>query len=1161
MKETLAGAWKKGGFADDVSQLASKSTLREISASGNAAGGGWTFSEPDICTRAAALSYMAGALSIVAGNGRGAHDFLSAPALRLARLWEDLWKLGGKTPRGYALLNAACAYELAGYQASAACLSRVFERERGREGADRAEPDMQDLASMFLQRRFVALRGACARLAAEPDYGAVDNIEYRLGAAAAASALSRLASFFLSGAADGIGAAAADLSTAGRVFYQYGYHRESALLHSLRALAAPMSSRSAWSILGDRARSQFAWNRYLLLLGRGLGAPVPECRSAPEVWPSQRNAVDGGLLESDASKIVRMPTSSGRMRIAEMAMLKALTSGTGAAFPRCVYVAPHNAMVSEAAEAISAVFADLGFSVSGVDGAYDGGLSDEGGAASRGDIMVMAPEKLDLLLRAHRDRLEGVGLFIFDKCHIICDGPRGMKLEILLTRLKRRFRRARFMLLSAAISTEAMREFSEWLSGSGGNVIETEWMPTRLRRARFEWSRIGSGESGGECTLAFDREGEDGRPIRVDAAIKRRQYRHYNQAAGRIARPSFPSAEKGETAAELAFKYSGMGPVMVYAATKESALSAAKKLAYRLELTARAGEEVPSKFSRPAGAAPPRSQALSSEWLGPDHEVSRLLGRGIAVHTEDMPDGLRRAVEEDMRRGRYAVIAATGTLSQGASMPVRTVIIHSCRRYDPDAGTERRMPDHEYWDLAGRAGRPGHETEGTVVHIVKTAADREDYDHYGERRKCGAIRSRICGMLLDLVQGRISDGTVEAAVDPEVLGMLAEEGARGSCEDVIGGVVSGSLGALQALSGAGAGVDAGAGLERLRGRFLAVAGRAARLDGGAALAYGRTGMSTQSCDTLSSHVDGSRKEVARLLSAGGDGDAADLVLLALDAIDGLPEMRGGGEQYGGDREALVRLWMGGCGASEACRGVEPADRSAAMSFMERHLGRTAPWGISAFVRIAACRAGIAEADLPAAVRHLPDMVRYGVPSGEAAWAMRLGVTTRRAAMGVAEGCPSGLSFDGFAEWLAGLGDDDLAGMCGPDAPLAEIAAALSRMRPNPLIREERGLDEVLAMRPSVACAGAAGRRAAASCSAGDPLDARRDHDAAADRNAIAVHSAGGLIGPMERDVAQYLAPLIDCGMLRLGASFDGPDGGAEGTASVRIRLRRADKRQ
>ena len=1156
MREIVDGAWDKGSFAAGASQIASKSIFREISTTEDLTGNDWTFSEQDMCTKAAALSYMTGALSIRAGRGRGAHDFLSAPTLRLARLWENLWKLNEGTPRGYALLNAACAYELAGYQANAACLSRIFEG--GRRGGPGREPDLQDIASMFLQRRFVALRATCARLAAEPDYGNVGDMEYRLGTAAAASALSRLSAFFLSGEAGCIGAAVDDLSTAGRVFNQYGYHREAALLHAVRSLAAPMSSRSTWAILGDRARSHFAWNRYLLLLGRGLGSPVPEGRSISDLWPSQLDAVDGGLLESDASKIVRVPASSGKTRIAEMAMLKALAPGAGAAPARCVYVAPHGALVDKAAGSISAVFADLGFAVYGVDGAYDGGPSEEG-VASRADIMVMTPEKLDLMLRAHADLLEAVGLFIFDEGHTIGDGPRGLKAELLLTRLKRRFSRARFILFSAVISDGTMRELSEWLSGSGDNAIKADWRPTRQRRARFEWSRAAGRGGDRRCMLVFDNpDGADRLSrSRVDAVIRRRRYPHHDPKTGRIVRPLFPSAEKGETAAELALKYSGLGPVLVYAARKSDALSVAKKLAYRLDLAAKAGDGAPPQFSRPAGADQPRSQGMAAERLGPGHDVARLLGRGIAVHNGDMPASLRRAVEEDVRGRRYAVIVATNTLSQGADIPARTVIVHSCRRCDPDTEAQRRIPDHEYWSLAGRAGRAGRETEGTVIHIVKTAADREDYDYYSGRRTHGAVRSRVCEMLLDLVRGRISDGAAEEAVDPEVLGMLAEEGMGGRCEDVIGDVVSGSLGALQVRNGAGAGVDADAGLERLRGRFLAVAGRAARLDGNAARAYGRTGMSMQSCETISSYVDENRDAVASLLSAGGHDDAVALALMALDAVDGLPEMDGV-EQYGGDREELVRLWMGGSGVPEVCGSAGAADRGAAMLFIERYLGRFAPWGVSAFVRIAACRTGADESALPDAVRCLPDMVRYGVPNAKAAWAMRLGMPTRGAAMGVAGGYRGDPSFGEFAEWLAGLEDGEIARMCGPDAPPAGAAAALSMMRPNPLIREGRSLDDVLAMGASVACDGPAGRRAAAACSEGDAVEIRRDYDAIADRNAVAVYSGGALIGSMGRDMAQYLAPLIDCG-LRLDASVDGSDGGTGGAGRIRILLRRAGR--
>lgn len=97
------------------------------------------------------------------------------------------------------------------------------------------------------------------------------------------------------------------------------------------------------------------------------------------------------------------------------------------------------------------------------------------------------------------------------------------------------------------------------------------------------------------------------------------------------------------------------------------------------------------------------------------------------------------------------------------------------------------------------------------------------------------------------------------------------------------------------------------------------------------------------------------------------------------------------------------------------------------------------------------------------------------------------------------------------------------------------------------------------MGATVACDGPAGRRAAAACSDGDAVEIRRDYDAIADRNAVAVHSGGALIGRMGRDMAQYLAPLIDCG-LRLDARVDGSGGGSDGAGRIRILLRRSGRR-
>ena len=160
MRGQLSAAWSDEAFLEGAEQIASKSLLKELSDDEDLRERTWTFAEPLVHRTAAVLSYLASTLSIEAeegqgepggrgalrgagsGTGRtgigpgqepGGRGALQGHALRLARLWEGLARLGEETPRGYALLNAACAYELAGYQANAACLSRRFGEHQADE--------------------------------------------------------------------------------------------------------------------------------------------------------------------------------------------------------------------------------------------------------------------------------------------------------------------------------------------------------------------------------------------------------------------------------------------------------------------------------------------------------------------------------------------------------------------------------------------------------------------------------------------------------------------------------------------------------------------------------------------------------------------------------------------------------------------------------------------------------------------------------------------------------------------------------------------------------------------------------------------------------------------------------------------------------------------
>ncbi|MFD2356270.1 DEAD/DEAH box helicase [Nonomuraea ferruginea] len=64
------------------------------------------------------------------------------------------------------------------------------------------------------------------------------------------------------------------------------------------------------------------------------------------------------------------------------------------------------------------------------------------------DVLVVTPEKLDLLIRSDHPVARGLALVVVDEAHNIADGPRGARLELLLSTLKRERADARFLLLT-----------------------------------------------------------------------------------------------------------------------------------------------------------------------------------------------------------------------------------------------------------------------------------------------------------------------------------------------------------------------------------------------------------------------------------------------------------------------------------------------------------------------------------------------------------------------------------------------------------------------------------------------------------------------------------------------------------------------------------------
>ncbi|MFP5252011.1 MAG: DEAD/DEAH box helicase, partial [Actinomycetes bacterium] len=93
--------------------------------------------------------------------------------------------------------------------------------------------------------------------------------------------------------------------------------------------------------------------------------------------------------------------------------------------------------------------------------------------------------------------------------------------------------------------------------------------------------------------------------------------------------------------------------------------------------------------------------------------LSRLVRSGIGVHHAGMLPKYRRLVEQLAQQGLLRVICGTDTLGVGINVPIRTVLLTGLTKFDGQR--MRQLTAREFHQIAGRAGRAGYDTAGTVV--------------------------------------------------------------------------------------------------------------------------------------------------------------------------------------------------------------------------------------------------------------------------------------------------------------------------------------------------------------------------------------------------------------------------------------------------------------
>lgn len=103
--------------------------------------------------------------------------------------------------------------------------------------------------------------------------------------------------------------------------------------------------------------------------------------------------------------------------------------------------------------------------------------------------------------------------------------------------------------------------------------------------------------------------------------------------------------------------------------------------------------------------------------------IIKLLQKGIAVHHSGVTPVFREMIELLYRKQYIKLLIATETFAIGVNVAIKSVIYTGLQKFDGKGF--RFLYSHEYAQGAGRAGRRGKDTKGTIIHL-NNIYDRKD---------------------------------------------------------------------------------------------------------------------------------------------------------------------------------------------------------------------------------------------------------------------------------------------------------------------------------------------------------------------------------------------------------------------------------------------------
>ena len=760
-----------------------------------------------------------------------------------AEVYENLHYITEEFDKDYCLILSSLCYDLAGYQANALCLIRKLGEYEFQTIDERVEisPDNYVLNHI---RQILLKNIPKAKTLLHNDFSS------DLGISLFNKAISDWYQNVLNGDQNDF---LNEINTTYQFYLESANVTISHLLFLLKTRLKVFLERSVWENLNqfEHIKTNQTWQKYIKLLSHDFYSQY-EIKSLEkriskfEFWTSQIRAIQKGLLDKDESFVVQMPTSAGKTFIAELAILNALTE-----YPnkKCIYVAPFRALTNEKENELSDYLSKLGYSISSLVGSYD--VDDfQDMILEETDVLIATPEKIDLLLRLNPDYFNEVSLVVVDEGHIVGDiSPRSSLLEFLIIRLRIKIKSLKTLFISAVMPPTNADEYSVWLTGSSDNVIRSllhqdssineEWEPTRKLIGYFIWD----GDNGRINYKDVDTEDENTK-LKIGTFVPRIIYK--KKFANKYPnKPTKGNPDKGQTSACLALELSKDGNCLVFCAQPRNAESVGNKFIEILEKMDKVDEKYPDFFNINRET---ESYFFARKWYGKVSNITKCIERGIGIHFGDMPEAVRKSVESDYSGGKLRVLISTNTIGQGLNFPIKNLIVHSTL-----ISQDKPVSVRDFWNIVGRAGRAGRETEGQIVFVVNSYTDGKAFDRYTDKTNIEPAVSMFVKVLAALVRERISNETYESHIrilsEPYLLNLLVEETLETDTQEIIEKIIENSLFKIQADRRK---ID----LNPIKNTFSSIINRIkGEVPRETLIVFGQTGFSLDSNNAISNFID------------------------------------------------------------------------------------------------------------------------------------------------------------------------------------------------------------------------------------------------------------------------------------------------------------------